>query len=297
MSELRHRLFIVGVPRSGTTLLQSFLAAHSEIASFTESHLFSRHFSFLPGSSRPFLRRRPAGRAEEFLRENGVDPQTAKEWVEPLRRLGRLGRELRTDAAARAMVELLDRLAAERGPVTAWVEKTPRHLRFVPAVERALDPAVRATVHVIHVVRQPVPTVASLREASQNWETAYDLDACIERWNDDVAFTVSRLSAPRQHLVFYEDLTTTTERVLERLLDEIGLPWEASVLDGYREQADRLTTATESWKAQTGRSVEPSRAAERSLSSAEREKVARSVRSGLYEEAYDRHHQRPPDSP
>ena len=43
--KIERRIFIVGVPRSGTTLLQSLLAAHSELTSFTESHFFSRYFS------------------------------------------------------------------------------------------------------------------------------------------------------------------------------------------------------------------------------------------------------------
>ena len=34
------RIFIVGVARSGTTLLQSMLASHPEIHSFPETHFF-----------------------------------------------------------------------------------------------------------------------------------------------------------------------------------------------------------------------------------------------------------------
>lgn len=36
---IQARLFLVGCPRTGTTLIQSLLAAHSQIASFPESHL------------------------------------------------------------------------------------------------------------------------------------------------------------------------------------------------------------------------------------------------------------------
>ena len=42
------RIFLVGVPRSGTTLLQALLAAHEQVTSFTESHFFSQHFTDVP---------------------------------------------------------------------------------------------------------------------------------------------------------------------------------------------------------------------------------------------------------
>lgn len=38
--KIEGRFFIVGFPRSGTTLLQSLLAAHPQIASFPESYFF-----------------------------------------------------------------------------------------------------------------------------------------------------------------------------------------------------------------------------------------------------------------
>lgn len=43
------RLFIVGCPRSGTTLLQCLLAGHSQMISFPESHL---HYDFDKASAR-----------------------------------------------------------------------------------------------------------------------------------------------------------------------------------------------------------------------------------------------------
>ena len=38
--KIKDRIFIVGCPRSGTTLLQSLLAAHPQIHSFPETHFF-----------------------------------------------------------------------------------------------------------------------------------------------------------------------------------------------------------------------------------------------------------------
>ena len=71
------RVFVVGVPRSGTTLVQSLLAAHSTMTSFTESHFFDRHFTRLPPSSLSILSRNPAPRLHEFLLENCEAPPDA----------------------------------------------------------------------------------------------------------------------------------------------------------------------------------------------------------------------------
>ena len=38
--KVKERVFIVGVPRSGTTLIQSLLASHPQIETFPESHFF-----------------------------------------------------------------------------------------------------------------------------------------------------------------------------------------------------------------------------------------------------------------
>src|ERR1043166_465784 len=55
---IERRIFLVGCARSGTTLLQSLLAAHSSIASFPETHFFAatvgqtgrRRFGLRPAS-------------------------------------------------------------------------------------------------------------------------------------------------------------------------------------------------------------------------------------------------------
>ena len=78
-SAIDGRIFVVGVPRSGTTLVQALLAAHGAVASFTESHLFDRHFVFLPGLGRPILTRDPGPRLREFLAENGEEAPAAAE--------------------------------------------------------------------------------------------------------------------------------------------------------------------------------------------------------------------------
>ena len=276
------RIFIVGVPRSGTTLLQSLLAAHSEIASFTESHFFARHFGFLPTLGTPVLTRNPAPRVSEFLAENNGTAGDAARWFTDGGRW-RLGMRpllpLQTRPVARRLLRVLDELAISR-KMTSWVEKTPRHLRYIPFLERLSGSG--SSPRFVHLVRQGPQVVASLHAASQHWERPYDLETCVARWNRDVAFSQSRLAAPNDHFVLYEELTTQTETTLRRLFAGLDLPWEHGILDSYGQASSDLVTQEESWKAEVGRPIRPADTSERTLTPDQQQRVDESLRSDLY---------------
>ncbi len=178
---LARRIFIVGVPRSGTTLVQSFLTAHSKVTSFTESHFFSRFFKILT-ARRAVLVRDPSDRFEAFLLENGVHAEEAAEWVAPLRRAARSSalRPLRSRTVADLLIDGLDRLAVRRG-FDVWVEKTPMHLRYTTWLDGLLAQRGAERPQFVHVVRRGPEAAASLFLASQKWERAYDLATCARR--------------------------------------------------------------------------------------------------------------------
>lgn len=281
------RIFVVGVPRSGTTLLQSLLAAHSRVASFTESHFFSRHFRFLPGSSVAVLARDPTARVREFLEENRVSPSAVAGAIEerladalPPKLLLPLG----TRGVARELLRGLDDLARDRS-CSNWVEKTPRHLRYVPFLERLAGPEQRTRF--VHVIRNGMETVASLFTASKHWERSYDLDACVARWNGDVAFSLGRSTSDADRFVFYEELTSQPEAVLERLLAGLDLDWEPEILDRYAQGSEHLVRPDETWKSGIGGGVRPSATSERALDSQQRQRVSRLLRADLYDRLFE----------
>ncbi len=274
------RIVVVGVPRSGTTLVQSLLAAHTTVTSFTESHFFSRHFTLLPLLSTPILTKSPVTRLREFLAENDEPATEAALWLEAnVATITRL--PFQTRPVARTLLQVLDELTERRGK-SSWIEKTPRHLRYVPFLQ-TISPRTRF----VHVIRNGLDVVASLREASQSWERPYDLEACARRWNRDVRFSLGRVNAPTDHFVFYEELTSEPEATLEQLLGALGLDWEPDILERYGRTADSLVTQKEAWKQGVGRSIRPSGASQKSLSAEQRDQVARSLRGDLYDEIFE----------
>ncbi len=282
------RIFVVGVPRSGTTLVQSLLAAHPATTSFTETHFFDRHFTRLPLISSVVLTRSPHHRLREFLAENGEDPPDAARWFEapgggfaPARPL----LPFQTRGVARRLLRVLDELTRRRGR-SIWIEKTPRHLRYLSFVERVSAP--ERPTRFVHVIREGLEVVASLHQASQSWERPYDVETCVRRWNAEVGLSLGRVGAPHDHFVFYEELTAQPEATLRRLLAELGLDWQPDMLKRYANASRGLVTGEEAWKEGVGRRIRRSGTSDHVLSAPQRDLVTRSLRPRLYAQLRER---------
>ena len=285
---IERRIFVVGVPRSGTTLVQSLLATHSTLTSFTESHFFAKHFTILSPLPGPILTRNPAPRLWQFLAENGEEPPDAAAWFEAPRRSPLGARPLlpfQTMSTARRLLCVLDELALRRGS-SGWIEKTPMHLRYVAFLEKAAGREPRT--YFVHVIRDGLEVVSSLHEASKSWERPYDLDACVRRWNQDVGFSVSRTVAPNDQFVFYEELTSSPEATMRRVIEKLDLAWEPEILASYADTADRLVTAEEECKSDVGRQIRRSATSHRALTPEQRQRVTRSLRRDLYDTLRER---------
>lgn len=233
------RVFVVGCARSGTTLVQSLLAAHPQVVSFPESSFFA-HLR----SGRPWKRAlglasgKGRRRLERFLSQIG----------EQGARAGLFER-----GCVRTFCETLDRIALERG-AGAWVEKSPRHVQHVDYIARAVERA-----RFVHVLRDGSDVVASLYDLLQRyperWGRLRDLDGCIERWIAEVEPSRRCADRPGHHLVRYERLVAEPEDVVTGICAFLGLAFQPSMLHAYASEAEQLTRADEPWKRGTGRPI------------------------------------------
>jgi hypothetical protein len=258
------------------------------MTSFTESHFFDGHFALLPLAARPILTKNPEPRLREFLVENNEEPPDAAVWFNAKSRWTLRVRPLlplQTDSVARHLLQVFDELALGRGK-SSWVEKTPRHLRYIPFIQRVSGR--RLPTSFVHVIRDGLEVVASLHGASQSWEQAYDLETCVRRWNADVGFSLARALTTADHFVFYEELTSQPEATLRSLLTGLGLGWEPDILERYTRTSERLVTQQEAWKVDVGRSIRPSGTSDKVLTRAQRDRVTQTLRQDLYDQLRER---------
>lgn len=233
------RIFIVGYPRSGTTLVQAMLASHPRLVSFPESHFFA---STWPQRRLPRLLRLPKRGLNrhyvDFLDAMKVNPVTRQRLCQPYSATIRI----------RTFVSWLD-ACAESQDCAGWIEKTPRHLHYLDTVKTYLPHA-----RVVHVVRCAYHAIASLyHETSRvnaSWGRARSLDQCIERWIRDVEISLRAVSRDPQleKLVRYEDVLADPCKSMRELCTWLGLEFTDEMITNAHNTSEMLTLPAETWK-------------------------------------------------
>lgn len=233
---IKGQVFLVGCARSGTTLLQSMLTAHPEIASFPESHLFQN--LRIPYWSRLLRLASPKARncLNKFLQNiNQEQQQLPKQaWF--------------IDQYVSVFIEALQQATQQQGK-RIWVEKSTEHAFYIKMIERYIPKA-----KFIHIVRNGADVVASLYEVRKKyqqlevWGESWDVDRCIEHWLKSIKFTSKYLHQPNQLLVRYEKLVVDPESVMREICKFLEVEFNEAMLKKYAEASQQVVEKEELWK-------------------------------------------------
>lgn len=213
------RTFVVGCPRSGTTVVQAMLARHPAVFSLPETGFFAHVHGNLAWRWGDAHARHRAPRLRQRL---GFTRKHERELFLSLQRITTAAPDalprpsLRMHTLQRRFIRLLDELAlaAERG---MWLEKTPNHLLYLPEIESLVPDA-----RFVHVIRPGAEVIASLIDASLLFDGSDDAFGggavhWARRWNRAVQIHRSYMSHPRHYLLFLEDLIAQPQQEWKRL--------------------------------------------------------------------------------
>jgi hypothetical protein len=212
-------VFVLGVRRSGTTLLRVMLDRHSQLAVPDESYfipqLADRHRS--PIDVDAFvddLRRLPT------LREWNVD-------VDAVRARLRTGQP-----PGEAIAAVYETYAAAHGKVR-WGDKTPMYMQRLPLLERLFPEALY--VHLIRDGRDCALSFAQMPAGivTRFWAHPSDAAGFACQWRAEVvaARKLGRRVGPRYLELRYERLVAEPEEALGTVCSHVNLPFEPTMLD------------------------------------------------------------------
>jgi Sulfotransferase family len=212
-------VIVLGVGRSGTTLLRVLLDRHSELAipyeSFFVTPLAHRHG------------RRP--RLDDFLDDLGRFYQLYEWGIAPEDVRPRLREGMTTGEAIAAVFDVY----AEREGKPRWGDKTPLYMQHLPLLERLFPDAL--WVHLVRDGRDAALSFLELPEgfSGKTWAQPQTVAQFAARWRAEIgaARRLGRHVGHRYLELRYEDLVTEPERELRRVCEHALLPWEPQLLD------------------------------------------------------------------
>jgi len=209
-------IFIVGLPRSGSTLLEQILASHSQVDGTKELiHILA-------------IVRRLSGKRKKM--DESRYPHILKELsAADLKALGE---------------EYLERSAIQRGSAPYFVDKAPNNFQHTGLINMILPKA-----KIIDARRHPMAACFSgyTQLFAKGQAFTYGLTdigryycdyiSVMDHWDREFPGKVLRVQ--------YEDVVNDTESQVRRILDYCGLPFEQKCLEFYRTDRAVRTPSSE----------------------------------------------------
>lgn len=253
---MNNSIFIIGNPRSGTTLLRLILNSHSKISVSPECGfivwLFEKYGNWCTSDSSD-----PSRRAQ-FVADL-VSCKKFDTWKLSGSQLdGRIARQCPPDYAALCSLVHSTYAEANSRTVDFWGDKNNFHVNHLDFLN-ALFP----NAYFIHIVRDGRDVACSYREvmASKSKSPyfpnlATDVGSIAAEWSANVlrvAQFLSLIASSRSQTLRYEDLVESPERSIQALCAGLGLAYEPTMKDFYSNNlANQVEPAeTMDWKMRT----------------------------------------------
>ena len=205
-------IFVVGQPRTGTTLVERIITSHSQVYS--------------------------AGELKQF----GHSVRRLARYREPRRNSARLATLAAKIDCARLGKAYMATTANMRGTLPRFVDKLPPNYLYVPLILKALPNA-----KIVHLTRNPMDACfASFKQLfADAYLHSYDQAEMARhhaRYYRLMAVWRERFGG-RFHDIAYEDTARNLETNARALIDYLELPWEDACLH-FHEQKAAVTTAS-----------------------------------------------------
>lgn len=230
-------IFIVGYPRSGTTLLQSLLATQGNIVTFPETHFFYTLRTKYENTTETVQKSRVWEFLQEITRVSGVEFSESD--IVPLGDLDWISTK-----------ELFEFIVWKFLPENVpndfrWLEKTPDHAFFLEDIGSFYPNA-----KFVGIVRHPFPAIFS-RTRYFPPKTQDLLGFLSRQW---VVYAQSLEEFKKAYpekimLIKYEDLVQSPLDVTSTIADFLSVPFNPGALSQRVQVADTIIQPFEHWKA------------------------------------------------
>jgi hypothetical protein len=212
-------IFVIGSPRSGSTLLQRMLSSHSAIFSCPEPHIITplAHLGYYETVEKaPYDHLRAVDAIRGFVEEL---PKKEEDYL----------------AACRAYTDALYSRRLETSNKSLFLDKTPAYALVLPFLAK-LYPKARYIV----LTRHPIAIFTSYTSSffDGDYKAAHQFNPILDRYVPAMARFLKNRPVPLIH-VRYEQLVTNPQKEVNKILSFLELPFEENVIEYGRQEHEQ----------------------------------------------------------
>lgn len=213
-------LFLVGLPRSGTTMLERMLASHSMIQGGPEPHILT-----------PLAYLGVWDKVDKAPYDHILSAEAQKYFVQQLP-----NKEKDYWEACRAYCDVLySRYLQAKGNKRICLDKTPAYSLVLPFIAKVYPDA-----KYIILTRHPIATFSSFANSffDGNYKIAQAHNPILNRYIPVIAEFLRKKEVDIFH-IRYEDLVKNPEIWFEKICEFVGVPYEPEAIEyGKKEDKD-----------------------------------------------------------
>ncbi len=233
--------FIVGVGRSGTTMLRLMLDAHPDLTIPPETHFVPEMIEAINDGAGP-------DRAVEVM-------QQVRQWGDLQMEPGDVRERLESieDWNAGNAMRAFYSIYAERQNKPRYGEKTPAYVRKMRLIEKAMPEA-----RFVHVIRDGRDVALSRWKRTLGEGKRAPAGQVGEGWQRRIRRAQQQGRKLKHYMELrYEDLVTDTEPHLREIASFLELEWDPAMLTYYEHAADRMSEMARDLPSADGKPVRP----------------------------------------
>ncbi len=242
-------IFVVGFPRSGTTLLQSMLATQERIYSLPETHFFSAFLPMLNVDKDGFINSQSL---EHATREFNQRPYNEFP-IEVTNKILSDSNSINVKTLFEDIVSyyLLQQIAKPQLPEARWVEKTPAHIFHMDKILE-LYPFAKF----VAIIRNPFNSIYSCIQNFPEYTSLSDSYRLAKRWRETIRqleeFFVQNKNV---YIIRYEDIIQAANSEFGKLCEFLDLVPNFEALKDTRNAGKNVIAPWEKWKEKNQSSI------------------------------------------
>ena len=212
-------LFLIGAPRSGTTMLERILSSHSMILGGPEPHIMT-----------PLAHLGVWAKVDKAPYDHILSAESQKLFIESLP-----NKEQDYWDACRAYCDVLYGRYLSTSSKSICLDKTPAYALICPFLAKIFPDA-----KYVALTRHPLAMFSSYANSffDGNYELAHNFNPIILTYVPALARFIRQTDVPNFH-VRYEDLVKDPETWMERIYAHIGVPFEEKTIEYGKSEGER----------------------------------------------------------